>query len=313
MNSTLRAFLTRLIDYAGLFPPASLELEPAFANFLAYHDGPDAWMLGRFVVPISRLEGVKSLLGRVSPHERLPLAVLTSRASDASAYQAILHTEMSESLRFAWLHGSAVSIEVVESALPPGPLDRGLLAMLASSAAEAGLRAFVEVPAPLDTRWESATVAALDALAAHNATRQPALGFKLRTGGLVAEAFPTPAQLALAIVGCRERKIAMKCTAGLHHPFRMYRDEVGAPMHGFVNVFAAGILAKVHTLNRTTVTALLEDKAPGHFSFAEEGLRWHELLATPQQIADAREQALLSFGSCSFDEPRQELRALNIL
>ena len=52
-----RAFLAGLIDYAGLFPPAALPLGPALAEYARHRAGPDAWMLGRFIVPAGRPEG----------------------------------------------------------------------------------------------------------------------------------------------------------------------------------------------------------------------------------------------------------------
>jgi hypothetical protein len=50
-SASLRALLTGLIDYAGLFPPAALPMDAAVRNYDAYRRGPHAWMLGRFVVP----------------------------------------------------------------------------------------------------------------------------------------------------------------------------------------------------------------------------------------------------------------------
>jgi hypothetical protein len=43
--------LSELIDYAGLFPPAALDMASALRNYQAYREGEYAWMLGRFVVP----------------------------------------------------------------------------------------------------------------------------------------------------------------------------------------------------------------------------------------------------------------------
>jgi hypothetical protein len=42
----VRALLEGLIDYAGLFPPAKLDMRPAVENYAAYLAGPDAWALG---------------------------------------------------------------------------------------------------------------------------------------------------------------------------------------------------------------------------------------------------------------------------
>ena len=56
MTEALRAFMTELIDYAGLFPPARLDLDPALRNYARYRNEADAWMLGRFIVPAARLQ-----------------------------------------------------------------------------------------------------------------------------------------------------------------------------------------------------------------------------------------------------------------
>ena len=48
----------RLIDYAGMFPPASLSLEEAVRNYETYSRGDYAWMLGRFVVPLAHAHEV---------------------------------------------------------------------------------------------------------------------------------------------------------------------------------------------------------------------------------------------------------------
>ena len=61
MSASLRALLAGAIDYAGMFPPASLPLGQAFDNYLRYRSGPDAWMLGRFVCPVGRLPDLVAL------------------------------------------------------------------------------------------------------------------------------------------------------------------------------------------------------------------------------------------------------------
>ena len=55
MNASLRALLSGVVDYAGLFPPAGLPLDQAIRNYARYRQGSDAWMLGRFVIPAARL------------------------------------------------------------------------------------------------------------------------------------------------------------------------------------------------------------------------------------------------------------------
>jgi hypothetical protein len=153
----------------------------------------------------------------------------------------------------------------------------------------------------------------LDALAAHNAHAAPMLGFKLRTGGVVAGAFPTPAQVAAALSGCRERQLALKCTAGLHHPLPGYEASVGTARHGFVNVFGGGLVSHTYGLTHAELAALLQDADPAHFGFDENGFTWCQRRVTTPDIARLRHTALLAFGCCNFDEPREDIHALHWL
>src|SRR5919107_2892287 len=53
--SAIRTLLQGSIDYAGLFPPAELDMRTALENYARYFSGPSSWALGRFIVPVSRL------------------------------------------------------------------------------------------------------------------------------------------------------------------------------------------------------------------------------------------------------------------
>ena len=55
LPDSVRVLLESAVDYAGLFPPARLDMPAAVANYAAYRGGPDAWALGRFVVPAAEL------------------------------------------------------------------------------------------------------------------------------------------------------------------------------------------------------------------------------------------------------------------
>ncbi|HEX3683401.1 MAG TPA: hypothetical protein VHU83_12770 [Bryobacteraceae bacterium] len=77
-SPALHALLDRLIDYAGLFPPASLPLDRALANYHHYREGKQAWMLGRFVIPASQLP-------RVPARFETPFAVLSDAEEPLAA------------------------------------------------------------------------------------------------------------------------------------------------------------------------------------------------------------------------------------
>lgn len=137
-------------------------------------------------------------------------------------------------------------------------------------------------------------------------------GFKLRCGGLEAAAFPTPEQVAFVIAACRDAKVPLKFTAGLHHPIRHYNTGLQTHMHGFLNVFVAGVLAHARGLSAEQLQPILEDEDARSFAFDDAGLRWKDQHATTEEITAAR-KFVTSFGSCSFDEPRDDLRALGWL
>ena len=155
------------------------------------------------------------------------------------------------------------------------------------------------------------------------ATYVPALAWsgaraKVRTGGLTAGAFPSSIELARFLTICAEARVPFKATAGLHHPLRSVHPltyEADSPMgamHGFLNVFLAAALA-YSGLSEEEVVATLEETSSDAFQFDDEGVAWHSHRLTADQIRAARESFAIGFGSCSFEEPVADLRALGLL
>jgi hypothetical protein len=315
MPSSLYAFLHRLIDYAGLFPPANLALEPALRNYAAYQTGPDAWMLGRFICPAAQLADLDTAL--FTPAAPLALATLTPQTDTADEFLAALFSSLKAMAAFSVERGPVVSLPTIELPLPAGVSARADLRALLDSAARAfdasplTLTPFFELP--LGPDWQPALTGCLDLLADYNATRFHPAGFKLRTGGPTPAAFPAAEVIADALTLCRDRGVALKCTAGLHHPLRRYDESVQTKMHGFVNLFGAGILARVHALPAAQVQTILADEDPAHFAFTENHFTWQDLSADTAAIIAARTASLIAYGSCSFDEPRADLKALGWL
>ncbi len=84
-------------------------------------------------------------------------------------------------------------------------------------------------------------------------------------------------------------------------------------MHGFVNVFLAGVFAHGGNLNAAQLRLLLDDDRANQFSFTHKGAIWRKHRATTTDIAAARREFVMSFGSCSFEEPCADLRSLGWL
>ena len=110
------------------------------------------------------------------------------------------------------------------------------------------------------------------------------------------------------------RGVPFKATAGLHHPVRHWSEEVGASMFGFLNVFGGALLTAVHHFDSDALVRVLEDERAAHFRFDDGGFRWTDDWFVPAEaIAALRATFATSYGSCSFDEPREDLRALGLL
>jgi hypothetical protein len=140
----------------------------------------------------------------------------------------------------------------------------------------------------------------------------PTFGYKLRTGGVTADAFPTSMQIAKALVTPATHQLPLKFTAGLHHPLRQYREEVETKMHGFLNVLGAAVLAAEHRWDANQTAIMLDEENADSFSFTDDFFAWREWRIDTKRL-QYRRRFVMSFGSCSFDEPRDDLRALNLL
>ena len=119
--------------------------------------------------------------------------------------------------------------------------------------------------------------------------------------------FPSPAQLAAFITGCRELGLAFKATAGLHHPVR---DGI---MHGFLNLLAAAVLAHAERAGEAELIAVLREEDPAAFRLTEETFAVHDREMDATTIAAARRELFVGYGSCSFSEPVEDLHALGLL
>src|SRR5688572_21521957 len=303
--ASLRALLDRAIDYAGLFPPANLELAPALVNYTGYVRQPDAWMLSTFVLPVAEFDAAARSLAQFDGQFPLRISALGPRTDNAEAFLQSLTAATDLIAAFSKTSGPAASVDQLEMPLPP-EIDAELLPRMRSILAHSKLNAFWEAPAKM-------AVHAMELIARSNAT-SPArkFAFKLRTGGVTAEAFPSSAQIATALVAAAKNGVAIKFTAGLHHPVRLFHDSVQTKMHGFLNVLGASVLAAEHHWSEQQTIEMLDDESPASFSFAEDFFAWREWKMSTARIAELR-KLVTSLGSCSFDEPREDLRALKLL
>jgi hypothetical protein len=126
--------------------------------------------------------------------------------------------------------------------------------------------------------------------------RELGLRAKVRCGGAVVPSVPGLAEFVQA---CRRLEVPFKATAGLHQPLR-HDDE-----HGFLNLLAAAVFGDEE--------AALEEEDADAFLVTEDTFTWRERSAGLDEIARARSELFVSFGSCSAQEPIDGLAALGVL
>jgi hypothetical protein len=300
---SLRGLLAHSIDYAGMFPPCSLRLEAALRNQAEYVRSPDAWMLGAFVLSTEKFDVTKQLLSQFDTQHPLRVAALGPKTASADGFLEALE-ETDAAIRSLSRHNvDLISISHLEMFLPH---DVDLASLTEARSILGDLPVFWEAP---PDRAEQ-TIALL---AEFNSDADLAtFGYKLRTGGVTADAFPSSMQIAKALVTPATHQLAIKFTAGLHHPLRQYREEVQTKMHGFLNVLGAAVLAAEHRWDTNQTAMMLEDENVDSFSFTDDFFAWREWRIDTKRL-QYRRRFVVSFGSCSFDEPREDLRALNLL
>ena len=292
---SVEALLAGAVDYAGLFPPAKLSMERAVINYQAYRQGEHAWMLGRFIVPVSDLNEFVSIARAVEPIPTRLWRVSVIAGGDPKetfATIADFNTKFSDAYLVDTVEFKASSEFEIAAA---------------SELVPNGVTAYFEVGNGEDLGPLAATLASL---------KQNA---KIRTGGITQDAFPEAKDIVRFMRVCAAAGVPFKATAGLHHPLRCQKpltyepgSEIGT-MHGFLNVFLAAGFTAAGCDAETAEKILLEDSVDA-FAFNDSGVTWRgQHLLRTALIERTRERVIHSFGSCSFTEPTMELREIGII
>lgn len=302
-TASLRSLLTQAIDYAGMFPPCALALEAALRNQASYVRSPEAWMLNGFVLPVGQFNAATEFVSQFDFSHPLCVAALGPKTANVETFLDALKNASVAVHSFSRSDGNLITVSHLEMFLPD-EVDSDSLKEASAIVGE------------LPVFWESPPERAeqtIALIAGHNSDEDTArFGYKLRTGGVTSDAFPTSAQIARALVTAATRQLPIKFTAGLHHPIRQFRDEVKTKMHGFLNVLGAAVLAAEHQWDVDQAVTMLEDGDPRSFSFTDDFFAWRDWKIDAERL-QYRRKFVKSFGSCSFDEPRDDLRTLGFL
>lgn len=271
------ALLRGLCDDAALFPPGNAPLPAALTAHARYRDSDFAALVGPLIFPIPRLAEL------AAQHPAPIEVVLTAPAGPGTVAPALD--------RAAEIAG--VTVVGVEIAAEAGQSAREFFAALPGSRPGwSDLAVSVEVPR--DARRPEF----LDRLA-----DSPYVA-KFRTGGVVAEAYPGPPELAAAIRSAVTAGTPFKATAGLHHAVRNTDPATGFDQHGFLNL----LLATHRALTGADTAALA-----GVLADRDGDALAQQLAALTDREIGAVRAAFRSFGTCSIGDPLTELVDLHLL
>jgi hypothetical protein len=282
-KSAIETLLAGLIDYAGLYPPASLDMQSAVENYRAFRHDKNAYALGRFIVDSNRVDEFLAAAGSV---QDMRLSVIVSQSVDSDRLRELIEQGV-------WIEaiemkaGSRADVERISRYLPEG------------------VETYFEVPVePVQP----------DMLCAISATGGRV---KLRMGGVIPEAFPSSGAVARALVAFARAGLAFKATAGLHHPLRSNHRLTYSPespkglMHGFVNLMCAAAL--IHSGgDADEAEQILEEQDPAAWTLTPQAIAWRSHCWTVDHLSETRKK-FVSFGSCSFEEPIRDMETLGWL
>jgi len=293
---SVRALLSGAIDYAGLFPPSQLSMSDAVLNYGLNISGRNNWMLGRFVLPVSRLSEFLDIASHYfsqAGHKGWRLSVLAGENINETIRQIVNFNEQNApNVVIDSLEVKANTVSKIENTVSLLPPDL-------TTYFEIGISDnFVDLVSTLAFRGQRA---------------------KIRTGGVIPEDFPKSMEIIKFVRACVAANVPFKATAGLHHPIRCFRPLTYATngpkgtMHGFLNLFMMTGFAR-ESFKKKRLEELMEEEFDEVFRLEPDKINWkgnHTLDLT--QIEQLRLSGITSFGSCSFDEPVADLQSLGIL
>ena len=285
------SFLENIIDYAGIFPPATLAAAPALANYRSYRSGSESWILGSLAWSCSTLSELGQLL---TPNDEIELALIGRPSTNWETWQDARLQDV-EDVNLLLEKAPNVAAATYESRIDDLSRITEVLNSLRSLGTETDI--YIELP------WDQPIDDALAEIATAEWAR-----VKFRTGGKTKDAYPTPVQLASVLKQCIDLEIEFKLTAGLHEPIAHIDKTNGAFAHGFLNVLMATSAAYQDDASVDEIATILESSEPSLWSL-KKGLSFEGKLLSADDLDNAR-SFFGSFGSCSVTEPLEGLRRL---
>ena len=302
---SLNSLLYELIDYAGLFPPADLDMQASIKNYNEIVKSDKNWMISQFIVPISRLDEMTSeLLTHFDKQNPLFLSLISPDFKNQLSKLKHFLTTSKDIVVFKGLEMVALDLDSLSNSLSNtySILDK-----------ESDFEPLVFYELKDSKNWNAEIDKFTHSIADFNKVHNVRFGFKLRCGGVKSTMFPSCENIAKSIISCRNQRIPMKFTAGLHHPIRHYDNVIKTKMNGFLNIFIGGMIAHKFKIGIDKLVEILTDENSSNFIFKDNEIVWNSYSVTNSEVKYYRDKYFISYGSCSFKEPVDDLQNLGLL
>ena len=262
-----------LCDDAALFPPGNAALGDAVQAHVAFVDAPYADMVGPFVVSANSLHSL-------AEHTRAcrEMVQIAVTASVPAIQRTLADVDGMTGVRLTALD-IALGQEIAAGQVVP---------TIRNALAGREVTVYVEVPRGSRRNTVVRELAACG------------LRAKLRTGGIRADLYPDERELAGSLVTLATAGVPFKATAGLHHAMRNTDPQTRFEQHGFLNLLVAAQAAS-EGAPVGTVAHILAERDPAI------------VVAQVAKLDAEVRTAFRSFGTCSVNEPLDELIELGLL
>jgi hypothetical protein len=288
-SEAIKTILNGLIDYAGLFPPDNLEMSAAVSNFISYRNDANAWMLGRFLLPISRIDDFENVSSRLLPGENsLPISLSVTADSDLLGGLKRV-AEFNNSIFAA---GNNVVIDSIEFSVLTGSEILNINNLLPSH-----LVAYFDVPP--GSRGEEL----VDAVALAGGR------VKLRIGETKPEILNASSDILRYFDSCSRLNVPITIRMEYLFP-RKVADSSGKSF--FLNLFLAAAFVR-SGMDIAEASQILDEDSSGAFFIDEQGITWRGFRLDLDQIKSVRDNFLISFGVGSFTGFVSDLESLHLL
>ena len=314
---TLEILCNKLFDYAGTFPPASLSFDEALkttSSFTSELSRPHLVAVD-LVTPVVNLAKIDSaLLERtgVKQGRRFLISALVSELGEKSGKlsgELLAIKAFNASLVDASIPIQTVAVECrlskyaqEDPASLHTPFDH-----IRDTLAGENIRLFLELDCSA-SRWVDELRSLCTALQRANSFLKGSVefGVKVRGGGPTGV---TNEKLAIIIPLVTEFNLPFKATSGLHHPIIETQPYGEANKLGFINLTMALMLSRAlpGKFKGAAVERCLEGRSVRNFTFTDSKAGFEEFVITGAELQSAKKLSHFSIGSCSINEPDDDL------